>query len=115
MRTNPLKYLNPATVRYSAQRSRHVAPELPPYRERLPGSSGGPVFAAHIDRELTEREHEVLRWTALGKTSDEVGMILGLTTRTVNFHVSRILMKLNAKNKVHAAVKALMLNLLHMA
>ena len=37
---------------------------------------------------LTQREREVLRWTAFGKTSDEIGLILGISSRTVNFHIT---------------------------
>ena len=48
---------------------------------------------------LTQREREVLRWTALGKTSDEIGMILGISARTVNFHITMVLEKLEATNK----------------
>jgi DNA-binding CsgD family transcriptional regulator len=63
--------------------------------------------------ELTAREREILHWTALGKTSGEVGMILGVATRTITFHIARILVKLEAKNKIQAVVKALQLNLIH--
>jgi DNA-binding CsgD family transcriptional regulator len=61
---------------------------------------------------LSERECEVLRWTAAGKTSCEIGMILGVTERTINFHVASAISKLNASNKTHAAVKALMLGII---
>jgi DNA-binding NarL/FixJ family response regulator len=63
--------------------------------------------------ELSEREREVLRWTAAGKTSSETGTILGISARTVNFHVTSILLKLNAVNKTQAVVKAVMLDLLN--
>jgi DNA-binding NarL/FixJ family response regulator len=63
--------------------------------------------------ELSERERQVLRWTAAGKTSSETGTILGISARTVNFHVTSILLKLNAVNKTQAVVKAVMLDLLN--
>ena len=69
--------------------------------------------APKMARDLTEREREVLRWTSLGKTSSEIGIILGITTRTINFHVTTIMVKLDAVNKTQAVVKAVMLNLLH--
>ena len=62
--------------------------------------------------ELSERERDVLRWTAAGKTSSETGMILGISARTVNYHMTSILLKLNAVNKTHAVVKAVTLDLL---
>lgn len=61
---------------------------------------------------LSEREREVLRWAAVGKTSCEIGMILGVTERTINFHVASAISKLNASNKTHAAVKALLLGII---
>lgn len=56
---------------------------------------------------LTAREREVLRWTGEGKTSYEVGKILNISERTVNFHVNNVLAKLAATNKVQAVVKAI--------
>lgn len=69
--------------------------------------------APKMARDLTEREREVLRWTSLGKTSSEIGIILGITTRTINFHVTTILVKLDAVNKTQAVVKAVMLDLMY--
>ena len=66
-----------------------------------------------IAEELTAREREVLRWTAAGKTSCEIGIILGISARTVNFHITSILAKLHAVNKTQAVVKALLFDLLH--
>jgi LuxR family transcriptional regulator len=61
---------------------------------------------------LTAREIEVLRWTAEGKTSSEVGKIMNICERTVNFHVNNSLEKLGAVNKTACVVKAAMLRLL---
>jgi LuxR family transcriptional regulator len=62
--------------------------------------------------QLTERELEVLRWTADGKTSGEVSEIMNISDRTVNFHISNTLKKLNATNKTAAAIKAVRLGIL---
>lgn len=62
--------------------------------------------------ELSAREVEVLRWTAEGKTSNDVSEILNISERTVNFHVSNALLKLGAPNKTAATIKAAMLGLL---
>ena len=62
--------------------------------------------------ELSDRERQVLRWTAAGKTSSETGAILGISARTVNYHMTGILLKLNAVNKTQAVVKAVTLDLL---
>jgi len=61
---------------------------------------------------LTEREREVMRWTAEGKTAFEISVIVGLTERTVNFHIGRVLAKLSATNKTQAAVKAAVMGML---
>ncbi len=55
---------------------------------------------------LNERETEVLTWAARGKTSNEIGQILDLTKRTVDFHMDNARLKLNASTRMHAAVKA---------
>jgi DNA-binding CsgD family transcriptional regulator len=56
---------------------------------------------------LTEREVEILRWTAAGKTAWEIGSILRISERTVNFHVQNVMEKFGVHNKTHAAAKAL--------
>nr|WP_312822132.1 LuxR family transcriptional regulator AbaR [Acinetobacter oleivorans] len=61
---------------------------------------------------LTNREKEVLRWTAEGKTSAEIAQILGVTERTVNFHLGNSMQKLNVNNKISAAIRAVMLGIL---
>jgi DNA-binding response OmpR family regulator len=55
---------------------------------------------------LSDREAETLTWAARGKTSSEIAQILGLTTRTVDFHIDNARVKLNATSRMHAAVKA---------
>ena len=64
------------------------------------------------ENELSDREIDVLRWTADGKTSGEIAEILDISERTVNFHVNRIVAKLGASNKINAAVRAAMLGLI---
>ncbi len=61
---------------------------------------------------LTEREAEVLRWCADGKTSADISEILNITERTVTFHISNSLLKLGALNKTAGVIKALVLRLL---
>jgi LuxR family quorum-sensing system transcriptional regulator SolR len=70
-----------------------------------PEISGPPV-------KLTDREIEVLRWTAEGKTSSEIAEFMRLSERTVNFHVNTAVEKLGASNKTSAAVRAAMLGLI---
>ncbi|AKJ26806.1 autoinducer binding domain-containing protein [Caldimonas brevitalea] len=65
-----------------------------------------------FDIRLSERETEVLRWTADGKTSNEVADILNISERTVNFHISNAMGKLGASNKTAAAIRAAVLGFL---
>src|SRR5262249_17554406 len=58
-------------------------------------------------RELTLREREVLQWIAVGKSSWDVSVILGISERTVNWLISRAGPKLNAVNRTHAVVNAI--------
>ena len=51
---------------------------------------------------LTSRELECLHWVSMGKTSWEVGMILGVAERTVNFHIQNACEKLGAKGRLAA-------------
>lgn len=62
--------------------------------------------------QLTSREREILRWSAVGKTAEEIGTILGITERTVTFHVTSSLYKLDVTNKTQAVAKALLLRLI---
>lgn len=56
---------------------------------------------------LTEREEEVLRLLARGRSNQEIADRLGIAEITVRTHVSHILGKLAAHNRVQAALYAL--------
>lgn len=58
--------------------------------------------AATANSALTSREIECLRLAALGRTVAETGKALGITSRTVEFHLKNVAEKLGATNKVHA-------------
>lgn len=55
---------------------------------------------------LTPRETEILKWSAMGKTADEVGKIMSITPRTVGFHVSSAMRKLGVSSKIAAVLRA---------
>ena len=61
---------------------------------------------------LTPRELDALRWTMEGKTAWEVGAVLGISERTVVFHVTNAMHKLGCNNKQQAVLKALRLGLI---
>jgi DNA-binding CsgD family transcriptional regulator len=51
---------------------------------------------------LTRREAEVLHWVAEGKTNEEIGMLLGLSPRTVGKHLEHIYDKLGVRTRTEA-------------
>ncbi|APO70360.1 LuxR family transcriptional regulator protein (plasmid) [Rhizobium gallicum] len=55
---------------------------------------------------LSLREKECLLWVARGKSSWDIGVILGISENTVNFHVKNIMRKLNVNSRTVAAMKA---------
>jgi DNA-binding CsgD family transcriptional regulator len=56
---------------------------------------------------LTEREREALVWIATGKSDWEIGEILGLSPKTVNYHVQNAKLKLGTRSRVQAIALAL--------
>jgi DNA-binding response OmpR family regulator len=55
---------------------------------------------------LNDREVEILTWVARGKTSAEIAQIIGLTKRTVDFHIDNARGKLGAATRTEAVIKA---------
>ena len=60
-----------------------------------------------VQSRLSEREHEILALVAKGKTNGDIAESLYISTRTVKFHVSSILAKLNVRNRTEAAMQVL--------
>lgn len=60
---------------------------------------------------LTDRELDVLRLLVDGRTNAEIGTLLYMSPKTASVHVSAILRKLQASNRVHAAAIAQRLHL----
>jgi LuxR family transcriptional regulator, quorum-sensing system regulator BjaR1 len=56
---------------------------------------------------LTDREREVLAWTAVGKSSWDISIILGISERTVNWFIANAARKLDAVNRTQAVVNAI--------
>ena len=55
---------------------------------------------------LSDREIETLTWVARGKTSAEIAVLIGLSKRTVDFHLDSARIKLGASTRTEAAIKA---------
>lgn len=60
------------------------------------------VDRAHAIRALSERQIEVLKWIAEGKSNPAIAAIMGLNGRAVRFHVSEILRKLGIASRSQA-------------
>jgi DNA-binding NarL/FixJ family response regulator len=55
---------------------------------------------------LKHRQIETLTWVARGKTSVQIAQILGLTKRTVDFHIDNARKMLGVATRTEAAIKA---------
>jgi DNA-binding NarL/FixJ family response regulator len=85
-------------------------------------AAGGAVFGASVAAgllqslsapppanrfpELTDREAEVLSRMAEGRDNREIALALGVSSKTVANHVSRVLAKLQARDRVEAVLRA---------
>jgi DNA-binding NarL/FixJ family response regulator len=82
--------------------------ELAPRQRRGDAGGAGPVVP------LTEREADVLRQMALGRSNAQVAQRLFIAPATVRTHVLSILRKLGARNRTEAVVRAYRAGLLDM-
>jgi DNA-binding NarL/FixJ family response regulator len=80
-------------------------------------AGGGAVFGAgaaervlagrqRYNAQLTDREAEVLALVAAGRSNAEIAAELGLSLKTVQNHVSRVLAKLQVRDRTQAAFRA---------
>lgn len=65
-----------------------------------------------LDITLSQRELEILKWTAEGKTAVEISLILAISPYTVNFHQKNLQKRFNATNKTQVASYAAAMGLL---
>lgn len=62
---------------------------------------------ADTDMLVSARELDCLKWTAAGKTAWEASVILGISERTVRFHLNAAREKLNCATTTQAVAKAI--------
>lgn len=80
-----------------------------PDREIIPRQSAteaGCLFFLCPQKSLSKRELEALMLAAQGLTDREIGQHMWITARTVNAHLERARLKLNALNRTHAVTLA---------
>lgn len=78
---------------------------------RLARVARSAVWPKHIG--LREREVETLTWAARGKTFAEIAEILGLSKRTVEFHLENARRRLGVATRTQALIKAAKGHLIH--
>lgn len=79
-------------------------------RHQTMRSKTAPDFGTSVPLEalgLTPREAEVLLWVAQGKTNADVGVILGMSEKTVKIHLGHIFAKLAVETRTAAALLAI--------
>ena len=80
--------------------------------DALPSERDGSGPARGYPHGLTEREVEVLRHLAGGKTNGEIAEELFVSVRTVERHIANIYAKIGARGRANATAFALSLNLI---
>ena len=61
---------------------------------------------------LSRREVECLRWTAAGKSSEEISIILDLSATTINAYFKSVMRKLDVMNRTQAVALACRLRII---
>jgi len=62
--------------------------------------------------QITRREAEILFWIGEGKTDWEIGVILRLKRKTVNYHAGQLLRKLGVQTRIQLVRRAVRAGLL---
>jgi DNA-binding NarL/FixJ family response regulator len=75
-------------------------------------SSSQPSDLARVVDELSDREREVLRHLAHGKSNKEIARALHIAEGTVKNHMTNVLGKLGVQDRTQAALKAVELGIL---
>lgn len=69
------------------------------------------LFSASADTSLSDREMGVLKWVVMGKAYREIAAMHAISVRTVKFHMSNVVHKLQVRNAKQAVYKAVSLGL----
>lgn len=67
--------------------------------ENAVGKSASAGFHA-----LSPRQKEILKWAAMGKSNADIGLIMGMTRRGIDYHMGEIMRKLRVNSRVQAIV-----------
>jgi DNA-binding CsgD family transcriptional regulator len=72
-----------------------------------------PVHISLPALRLTPREIQCLEWAARGKSRTDIGQIIGLSPRTIKFHLENAQRKLNVAHTTQAVLRATLLGLIN--
>lgn len=100
-------HLHAALVRLMTEE--YVSSAIRNYGADKPGphpSASSPPHAKSACFDITERERQILKWIAAGKSNWEIGKILLISEFTVKNHVQNVLKKMSATSRAQAAIKA---------
>lgn len=61
---------------------------------------------------FSEREVEVIEWTAEGRSSAEIALTVGISEYAVNEHLMSAMRKLDALNRIHLVTKAIRIGII---
>lgn len=60
------------------------------------------IKSENMENIFSARENEILYWASMGKTYQEIALILGIKSGTVKFHIGNVVKKLGVLNAKHA-------------
>lgn len=75
--------------------------------EHFAATTAAPTNAHPALDELTDREREIVAWVATGRSNHEIAELLVVSPDTVRTHVSRAMVKLQARDRAQLVVFAL--------
>jgi DNA-binding CsgD family transcriptional regulator len=61
---------------------------------------------------VTPRQSEVLHWIAVGKSDWEIGQILNISAKTVNYHVEKAKKRFGVATRIQAVMAAARMGML---
>jgi DNA-binding NarL/FixJ family response regulator len=76
-------------------------------KKYIPSDIGAKLAQRMSNPELSDRELEVLRLMAAGKSTQEISAALSIAESTVKFHVNNVLSKLGVSDRTQAIIAAL--------
>lgn len=79
-----------------------IGPSLNAWRMEIWEADGHVPDNVLADFRLTNRQGEVARWLAMGKSNAEIALILGISARTVEKHLETIYRQLGVENRIAA-------------